>query len=134
MRPTVSQYAQALEELTEHATLEKVQTIIGNFRGLLRRRGEEKKVVAIVKRLEKMEAEKKGQVSVTVVTAHEMDTATKKKLSSQAEKLFPHKKVELHYVIDTDVIGGAVFQTDEVLYDLSLSASLEKLRTSLMKS
>ena len=133
MRPTISQYAEALEELSEHAAPEKVQTMIGNFWGLLHRRGEEKKMVAIVKRLEKMEAEKKGQVSVIVVTVHETEKETKQRLLLQAERLFPHKKVELQYVIDKDVIGGAVFRTEETLYDATISNELKKLKAVLLK-
>ncbi|MDP3957072.1 MAG: F0F1 ATP synthase subunit delta [bacterium] len=133
MRSTVSQYAEALEELTEHATPEKVQMIIENFRGLLRRRREGKKMGAVVKRLEKMEAEKKGQVTVTVTTAHEADKETKQRLLSQAERLFPHKKAELQYVINKNVIGGAVFSTDEVLYDATLATELKELKKILKK-
>jgi len=133
MSPTVSQYARALEELTESAGSAEMVKVVKNFLGLLRRRGEEKKIGAILHRLEKMEAEKKGQVLVTVVTAHETEKDTKHTLLSRTEKLFPQKKVELQYVIDKDVIGGAVFRTEETLYDATISNELKKLKAVLMK-
>ena len=133
MSPTVSQYARALEELTESAGSAEMVKVVKNFLGLLRRRGEEKKIGAILHRLEKMEAEKKGQVSVIVVTVHETEKETKQRLLLQAERLFPHKKVELQYVIDKDVIGGAVFRTDEVLYDATVAGTLKAMKKSLVR-
>lgn len=134
MRPTVSQYARSLEELTEGAGSAKVAETVKNFIGFLQRRGEEKKMGAIMKRLEKIEAEKKGHVLVTVTAAREAEKETKRMLLSRAEKLFPHKKVELQYVINKDVIGGAVFRTDETLYDASISNELSVLKKSLLKA
>lgn len=134
MRPTISQYARSLEELSSGATGETVVVIAKNFAGFLKRRGEEKKLPAILKQLEKIEAEKEGKIAVMAVLAHEADETTKKKLSLQVEKLFPEKKVELSYTIDKKVIGGVVFRTDETLYDATLANELLSLKKSLLKS
>lgn len=133
MRPTISQYARSLEELSRGAAGEAVAVIAKNFAGFLRRRGEEKKLPAILKQLEKIEAEKEGRIAVAVTLAHEADKATKEKLSLQAKKLFPKKKVELSYTIDTELIGGAMFKTDETLYVATLSNELSVLKKSLLK-
>lgn len=134
MRPTVSQYARSLEELSRGTTPGGVSVIAKNFAGFLKRRGEEKKLPAILKQLEKIEAEKEGRMTVTVTLAHEADEITKKKLSSQAKKLFPKKKVELSYTVDTEMIGGALFRTDEVLYDATLANAVLSLKKSLLKA
>lgn len=133
MRPTISQYARSLEELSRDATKEAVSDIAKNLMEFLKRRGEGKKLGAILKQLEKIEAEKEGRTRVTAILAHEADQVTKKKLSLQAEKLFPGKKVELSYMIDTALIGGVVFRTDEVLYDTTLVTELGELKKALNK-
>lgn len=133
MRPTVSQYAQALEELAESEASEKAAVIAKNLFGFLKRRGEGKKIGAILKRLEKIEAEKKGRVAVTVVTAHEASKDSKEKLVAKAQELFPGKQAELAYEIDAAVIGGVQFRTEEVLYDATLLSELKSLRAVLIK-
>jgi F-type H+-transporting ATPase subunit delta len=132
MRPTALQYAQAIDELHTDGT-EKVSAIAKNFFAFLKRRGEGEKAGAIVSCLEKMEAEKQGRVTTTVVTAHEVAEGVKKTLLSRAEKLFPTKKIELVYEVDESVIGGALFRTDEVLYDATLASELKSLKAVLKK-
>lgn len=133
MHPTISQYAQVLEELTERAASEKVAEIAENFFGFLKRCGEEKKMDAIMKSLEQGEADKENRVSVTVVTAHAATKGIKEKLAAKAQALFPDKNISLRYEVDADVIGGARFRTDETLYDATLGAELKTFRQSLIK-
>jgi F0F1-type ATP synthase delta subunit len=134
MRPTISQYARSLEELSSGISVHEASQISENFFGFLKRRGEGKKWNAILKQLEKMDAQKEERIAVTVVLAHPADEATKKKLVLQAHKLFPDKKVELEYVVDAEMIGGAVFRTDEVLYDATLSTEVNNLKKFLLKA
>jgi F-type H+-transporting ATPase subunit delta len=131
MRPTVSQYATALEELVSARAEKGPAQIVENFLGLLRRRGETGKIQAILSRLEKMEADKEGKIAVTVVTAHEADTETKAVLVKKIESLFLGKKAELRFEVDKNVIGGALFRTDEVLYDASVRQRLNELEKVL---
>ena len=134
MRPTVSQYAEALADLTDQAPPATVAEIVKNFLGFLRRRGEQEKMDAIVKRLEKSAADKAGQVTVTVVTAHPVAKESQSVLVKQAAALFPHKKIILQYEIDPEMIGGARFRSDETLYDATLAAALQTLKHSLLKA
>lgn len=134
MRPTISQYATSLEELSLGATTEESALFVKNFFGFLKHRGEGKKLSAILSHLEKIDNEKERRVIVTVVLAHEADEATKKQLSLQAQKLFPDKKVVLQYTVDAKVIGGATFRTDELLYDATLSTTLNSLKKSFLKA
>ena len=133
MRPTVSQYARSLEELSVSAPASEMARIAKNFFGLLKRRGEGKKIPAIMEQLEKIDAEKEGRMRIIVRVAHEADKETKEKLIAQAKKLFPDKKVELEYVVDKTVIGGAVFRTDEVLYDATLSTEVTNFKKAILK-
>ena len=134
MRPSVSQYAQSLEELTHDATAQKIAETLQNFFGFLKRKGEMKKIKAILKQLENRAAEKSGRVTVKVVTAHEISQSVKDKLKTKAEKLFPDKKILLEYAKDADVIGGVRFRTDEVLYDATIANELHVLKQSLQRN
>lgn len=134
MRPTVSQYAAALEELVSSPVSLDVTQIVKNFLGVLGRSGESGKAEAVLAQLETRAAEKEGRVSVTVVTAREADPPMKNLLAEKIKALFPGKRAELHFEIDATVIGGALFQTDEVLYDATLRAELRALERLLIKA
>lgn len=133
MTPTISQYATALEELSHEKGALKVSELAQNFIDFLKRRGDKKKLGAVVAYLEKNARERAGQINVKVVTAHEVSKEAKEKLEKKAEKLFSGKKVTLEYTVDKNVIGGALFRTDETLYDATLSTELKALKKSLSK-
>ena len=128
-----NQYAEALKKLLVSSASEKTTSINQNPPGFSKIRGEEKKIGAIVKHLEKIEAEKEGRFAVTVVTARAMEREVKNQLASQAAKLFPDKKVELRYEVDSDVIGGVLFRTDTTLYDATIASKLQVLKDSFLK-
>lgn len=126
MRPTVSQYALALEALSKEGM--KVQDLAKNFLGFLKRRGESDKATAVIEQLGKRALSQLGILPVTVVTAHELDETTKQALRVQAGQIFPQKTVELRYTVDTALIGGARFSTDETLYDATVATELSALK------
>lgn len=131
MRPTVSQYAEALESLSRDGM--GVENITENFLGFLKRRGESAKGAAIVKELEKRAAEQSQTLSVTVVTARQLDEDARMLLVKQAEQIFPGKKVDLQYEVDALVIGGARFRAEETLYDVTVLAQLKALKEVIHK-
>lgn len=96
--------------------------------------GEKKKMEAIVKYLEKNDEAKEGRIAVTVVTAHEVTEKNQAALALQAENLFPQKKIKLYYERDPNLIGGAVFRTDEMLYDVTIGGRAQALKKSLLKA
>ncbi len=126
MRPTVSQYAEALEVLSKEGM--NVQDLAKNFLGFLKRRGESDKATVVIEQLGKRSLSQLGILPVTVVTAHELDEATKQTLQAQAGQIFPGKTVELRYTVDTSVIGGARFSTPETLYDATVVTELGALK------
>ncbi len=134
MRPTISQYAQALVELTAEQTTLSSVGLAQNFTRWLGRRGEKKKLPAIVAQLEKLEHKNENKLIVTVTTAHAVAPATERILEEKTAALFPGKKVELRYTVDAGVIGGAEFRTDEVLYDATVKAELGALKRNLLKA
>lgn len=133
MRPTVSQYAEVLEELS-HASGAEVKEVVKNFLGFLKRRGETRKLASIVRRLEERAQEKSGELSVTAVTAHPASPETKTLLAEVAGKVFPQKKIDLIYQTDASVIGGVLLRTREALFDATLATRAKALKQALRKS
>lgn len=131
MHPTVSQYAEALEVLSEEGISTKDLT--KNFLGFLKRRGESDKVGAVVAQLEKRAEAQSGKISVTVVTAHELEGEMREVLLQKAESIFPGKSVVLTYRVDGTVIGGARFETSEMLYDATVGAEFRALKKVICK-
>ena len=132
MRPTVSQYAQALEELSQ-TTPSEAKTLTKNLLGLLKRRGESEKAVLILDRLERMEAEKEKRVAVVAVTAHEPSADVQALLMKKATTLFPGKKIDMTYAVDKQVMSGVRFRSEELLYDATVASELSSLKKSISK-
>lgn len=133
MHPTVSQYAQALNELARDTSV-PTATIVKNFFSFLKRRGENVLTRAVLQHLERMENVAQNVVEVMVVTAREVSPHQAKRLQKQAQALFPDKQVILKYRVDASVIGGALFRTEEIQYDATLRASLDSLKAVLLKT
>ncbi len=126
MRPTVSQYAEALELLSQEGM--STPHVIRNFLGFLKRRGELTKASSVVEQMEKNTLEQSGILRVVVTTAHEAGADMRALLLGQAEKIFSGKSVELQYEVNPALIGGARFRADETLYDATVSAELRALK------
>lgn len=131
MRPTISQYAEALEALTRDVTAERAVDVARCFWRFLERRGEQEKADAIVRYLEKSEAQRDGRVVVSVVTAFEATEERKQKIAGVTKRLFPEKKIECRYAVDGTLIGGVLLCTDEMLYDATLTAQIKALKKNL---
>lgn len=133
MRLSIRQYATGLLELEAGLEAGKAKEAAERFFAWLSRRGEEKKIERIVKEAERLLEERSGIAKVSITTAHAADAGTKDMLSKQAETVFAGKRVEATFVTDPELIGGARMQSDEVLYDMTLSSSMKKLRSGIAK-
>lgn len=132
MCPTVSQYARALEELSQENVM-PLPVVVRNFSDFLKRQGESKKFDAIVKQLEKTDTMRSGKLSVIVATAYELSPETKVLLTKKAEDIFPGKTAILSYEVKKDIIGGVCFRTDEILYDITIATELSALKKVIQK-
>jgi F-type H+-transporting ATPase subunit delta len=132
MHPTVTQYAQALEELSL-GTSPSPLTLVKNLVRLLKRDGRSSLLPAILGALESREAEHSGVLAVRIVTAHTADGTTEKLLRKKAKALFSGKKIVATFGVDPSVIGGVRFETEEAVYDATVATELAKLRKSISK-
>lgn len=132
MRPTVTQYAQALEELSRETSVDAT-TLVANLIRSLKRAGKAAFLPEILAMLVSREATASGIVPVRVVTAFEADQATKKQLLHRAEALFPGKMVVATFETKSDVIGGVRFETATTLYDATIATQLSSLKKAISK-
>jgi|GEM_PF-2091202 F0F1-type ATP synthase delta subunit len=134
MRPTVSQYAQAAGELAAEAgSVNDVPMIADGLCAVLKRRGEEHLLPAIVERLERKEREQKNSVAVVITVAHDPDEESRRVLLDRAQTLFPGKSLEPLWKVHPHVLGGASFRTGEVLYDATIASRSAALKETLRK-
>lgn len=133
MRISIRQYANALLDLEQGLNPEQAAGAAERFALWLKRRGESKKLPVIVGEAERLLKERAGLVDVEIRSAHPVGAKTEEQLISQAEGIFPGKKIAVKFSTDADLIGGARFQSEEVLYDASLSAAVKRMRASLIR-
>lgn len=128
MRLSTEQYAEALHELALTGEIEK--TLV-NFKALLKRRGEEDRLGAILEALLHKEEAKENILALTVTTRHEVSKDTRVNIEQKAKELFPDQKLSLAYTVDEKVLGGFRLRGRDKEYDSTLSQSLNKISQTL---
>jgi F-type H+-transporting ATPase subunit delta len=73
-----------------------------------------------------------GQVEVSVVSAVELDDASKTDVTRTAAELSGNKPV-MSYKVDPDIIGGLIVQIGDVRYDNSVRSQLFQVRRRLLE-
>jgi F-type H+-transporting ATPase subunit delta len=73
-----------------------------------------------------------GVADVYVMSARELNEPEKKELAGALEKL-TGKRVEAHYGVDPELIGGAVVRIGSTIYDGSVREQLNRMRDWLAR-
>lgn len=133
MRLSIPQYAEALLDLEKGITPDQAESTAKSFVSWLARRGESKKLPTIVSQAGKMIADRSGIVDVEIVSAKPLEAGREISIIGQAKELFPGKEIRARFVTNPELIGGAQFRSEEVLYDASISGTVKKLRSSLVR-
>jgi len=74
--------------------------------------------------------ERQGIAEAQVTTPAELSASQKKELGAALERL-TGKKIEAQYELDPALVGGAVVRIGSTIYDGSVRAQLERLRSHL---
>lgn len=133
MRPTTSQYAKALMEISSGKSESDQKKIANVFFDFLRRKGESKKVLRIVKKMESLRDERSGIRKISVTTAFPMDASVAKEMEDFAKKVFGSESVALDTRTDGKIIGGAILRTETDMVDMSVAGKMKHLRRVLRK-
>ena len=132
MKPTSSQYAQALIELSDGSgSLGQENEITGRFVALLRRRRETKKLPAILRNLAHLAYVAAGVQRVRVTTGEVLPEASLMGLVERLQALFPKKRVIIESRVDTAALGGVALRTETELFDGTVRRRLADLQKAL---
>ncbi|MBI2439324.1 MAG: F0F1 ATP synthase subunit delta [Candidatus Moranbacteria bacterium] len=133
MRLSLRQYANILLALEKEVEPSNAQEMGKSFLKWLSRRGEKKLLPRIMREAEKISRERSGEVAVSIVTREKKDKAEEEQLWSFASKLFPQKKIIARFETDAKNIGGVMIQSEEILFDASLSRNMKELKRTLVR-
>ena len=79
------------------------------------------------------EKKKKGIGVVYVSTAYSIDEAKKKEIEERLLATTHFKKMEMHYQVEEDLIGGMVIRIGDRVVDSSVKTKLYELQRQLLK-
>jgi F-type H+-transporting ATPase subunit delta len=98
-----------------------------NFLELLAEKHRMPVIFRIRRNFDKLVAEERRLLDVTVKSAIELDPAILEQIGAEIEKQ-TGRKVELRSEVDGNVLGGLVVQVGNMVLDASIRSRLEKLR------
>lgn len=77
------------------------------------------------------EAKHIGVAYVTTATA--LDEAAREKVAKRLLETTSYRKVEMHYTVDSSIIGGMVIRIGDRVVDSSITTKLNELKKQLLK-
>ncbi len=131
MKPTSSQYAQALLELSQESVASEQASVAERFLAFLKRQRETRKLPAILRNLQRLTDEAEGVKRVRMTTSETLDERSLETLTKKIKILLETEKIVLSQQIDPQVLGGVALQTDTELFDGTVRRKLRELRKSL---
>ena len=132
LNPAVSQEKRK-RVLDELSSRQKMQQLSVNFLSTLMRRGRLNLLEQILASAEEQFLERRGITVVEVTTAKALRPDEQEKLIAKLEA-FTGRKVRLENRIDRSLIGGVVTRIGSTLYDGSIEAQLQQLRTRIQEA
>lgn len=130
MRANARQYAESLN-FAQTAGERSAKELASGLMGILRKKRAPKLAKKILAHLIEAEAEKKGTAEVIIETAHPIESAVKKQLTAEAEKIFPDKKVHADFQVQSSLGAGFRIRSKDKELDQSFATHLKKLRNQL---
>jgi len=130
MKLNAKQFAQALHEAVSQTKPSDHDKILDRFTKVLAQEG----VLGLWPDIEKefltLSGKAAGKEQAELITAHEVQVN-----SGLVEVLnqAAHKKLEVEKRVETDLIGGVILKTDDVIFDASIKTQLSKLKSELSK-
>ncbi len=117
------QFAKALYEVTKSAPEEKIPEIIKEFFIVLQKNNKLKKIDYIVEEFKKYSKKQSGIKTIEIESAQPITDLTREKI----KKVFGEKS-EISEKVNKKILGGARITVDDMIYDGSLVAQLQKLK------
>lgn len=117
-----------LDELLKRA---KPAKTTANFLRVLLKNGRLGELIDINERFAAVLDERRGIVAAEVISARELPDAERKEFEKTLEKL-TGKDMQITFVVDPEIIGGAVTRIGSNVYDGSVRTKLDNLKAELI--
>lgn len=125
-RNTVHDYAVGLYEATKNASPADLSVILKDFVAYLFKERKLRLSTQIIAEFERYAKKQAGIVSITITSAHALDSAT----VTAIKKAFG-ETVEAVEKVNPDLIGGVIIQEENVVLDASVHTQLRNLQAHI---
>lgn len=92
----------------------------------------ERFLAQMLKEFMKLMRDNRGEVSAQITTAYQLDPKQRELIEKQLSKSL-NRTIELIPMVDRQIVGGAILNMGDTVYDGSLRNSLKRLEESLKK-
>lgn len=132
MKGNARQYTESLLAAHKEGG-QSAEALVTGLVQVLRKKKQTSLLKKILAELREREAEEKGEVMVTIETAHEPEANTKKELLTEAQNLYPGKKIKADYRVLPELESGFRIRSKEKELDQSFTTKLNALRNNLTR-
>lgn len=133
MKKDIKQFAVALYETTKQTPATKLPSLLKNFVQLLADQRMLSKADQIINGFKNYYNQQEGIAEITIESANPLGNPEKNQIIKELQTLLK-KKIEIHEVINENLIGGLVLKFDDLIVDASLNQRLKNLRKNLVQS
>ena len=110
----------------------KINLYIINFIKILINNNRIALIFKIIDKYKKLYYKKNNIKLIKITVAIDLDNKQKQDIILKSEKLF-NKKIIADFVVDKKIIGGVVIESDDKLYDMSVSNKLENIKKLIVE-
>lgn len=125
-----TEQSKAILAIAKHLQLSPVTE---NLLGTLAEKRRLPVLAAVIAEVQKLIAEKNGEITATVVAAQALDQSQLNEIAAGLKKA-TGKNVRINLEIDTEIMGGLVIRVGSKLIDSSVRTKLERLHRALKNS
>lgn len=133
MKASVKQYAKSLYEMVKGKSEKESKEIVKQFFNILVKDSMLSKTDKIIIEFSEVWNQAYGAVEATVVSARELDKASRKSIIDYVKKISKAKDVYLNESVNKDILGGVVVKYGDKIIDCSLRGRVESLGKSMEK-
>lgn len=110
---------------------EKGRVFFDNFLKIVEENNDGKMLPGIIGEVERLNEKKAGSRKATITTALAISDETKKDIKKKLEDSFK-AKIILKQLVDPNILGGIVIETDNEILDASMRTWLDKFKHELI--
>ncbi len=132
MKISISQYSQALLDLTDGKSQQEILTVTQKFAEQLKGDGQLKNADKIMEKFADLYNSKNGIVVTQVCVRRDVSQDILKEIEEFVQRKYGAKKVELKIVMDENIKGGIIIRVGDEVMDASIEKKLNKLKQVLI--